>query len=73
MFDEVFETFITNHEVEIEGKDYSEIAIFKLLELLDTYLSIAIGQMTNSILIAEKVCEPGFLSAIIRMSVESSS
>ena len=53
MFDEVFETEITNHEDEIEGKDYSEIAMFKLLELLDTYLSIAIGEMTNSILIAE--------------------
>ena len=40
--------------------------------LLDTYLSMARGYKAQTFVISEKVCEPVFLSVMIRLSVQGS-
>lgn len=50
---------------------YQDTALFKLLEQLDTYLSLAHGYSTHAFFIAEKVCEPKNLQLLIRLSVQS--
>ena len=54
-------------------RDYSDISLFKLMELLDTYLTLSSGYTSKDFAIAEKVCQPDFLSILIRLSVEASS
>ena len=54
-------------------KDYSDVSLFKLVELLDTYLTLACGYTSQAVPVAFQVCNPFFLSTLIRLSVEASS
>ena len=51
-----------------QGK-YDEVALFKLMEALDNYLSLSYGYPALTISIAEKICQPSNLAILIRVSV----
>ena len=50
---------------------YNETALIKLIEILDTYLSLSEAFTARTFAITEKVCNPVNLSVLIRMSVEA--
>ena len=45
--------------------------MFKLLDILDTYLSLAQSQRAKTFSISEKVSDPANLALLIRLSVET--
>ena len=50
---------------------YWELSMFKLLDILDTYLSLAQSQRAKTFSISEKVSDPANLALLIRLSVET--